>query len=245
VDIIATSGAVAVRAAQRATSQIPIIFAAVPSPRALVDIGLAASVERPGANITGFSSFDPEQASKSFGLLKEILPSLESVAVLSDQDIPHSPSDPGWSPFERAYDTAARAAGLRPYVMRVKGPNPDLDGAFAAMMREKVQAVLVLEVPVPLQHLARIAEIAGAHRLPTMFPGGYPNSGGLINFGTTIFDANRAMSEYIDRVLKGAKPGDLPIGVKNRNELVINLMTAREIGVTIPPDVTKRADRVL
>jgi putative ABC transport system substrate-binding protein len=178
-------------------------------------------------------------------LLKEIIPNVHSTAIVSDQDIPHSQTDPGWSPFERAYDRAARSAGVRPLLLRVKGPTPDLEGMFAAAMDEKVEAVLVLEVPVPLQHLSRIAELANERRLPTIFPGGYPNSGALINFGTTIFDANRAMSQYVDMILNGAKPGDLPIGVRNRSELVINLKTARRIGMTISPEMAKRADQVL
>lgn len=244
-DVVVTSGAIAIRAAKVATSRIPIIFAAVLDRADIVTLGFAASAERPGANLTGFSSFDPEQAAKSFRLFKEILPKLDSIALLGDQDIPPALNDPRMSAFERHYDNAARSAGLRPLTLRLKGPMPDLEGAFTTMAREKIQAMLVMEVPVPLQHVARIVELAKANLLPIMLPGGYPNAGALLNFGTSIVDANRATAEYVDKVLRGANPGELPIGSKSRNELVINLKTAVEIGVTIPLDLVKRADRVI
>jgi putative tryptophan/tyrosine transport system substrate-binding protein len=245
VDIIALSSAVALRAVKRAGATIPIVFAVVPSPDAVVEMGFAASVERPGGNITGISSFDPYQAAKSFQLLKELLPDLRSVAILSDQDIPRSVKDTGWNPLELDYDRAARAVGLLPHVIRLKGPAPNLEAAFAVMAKEQVQALRVLEVPVPLLHLDAIANSAKTLRLPTMLPGGYPNSGALISYGTSIFAAVREMPVYVDRIAKGAKPGDLPIKMSAESELVINLETAREIGVVVPPEVMKRASRVL
>jgi putative ABC transport system substrate-binding protein len=245
VDIIALSSAVALRAAKQAGARIPIVFAVVPSPAAVVEMGFAASVDRPGGNITGISSFDPYQAAKSFDLLKEVVTNLHSVAILSDQDIPHSATDPGWNPLERNYDKAARAAGLESVVLRIKGPTPDLETAFKAMTEQKVQALRVLEVPVPLLHLDRIAELAKAHDLPTMFPGGYPNSGGLVSYGTSIFDAVREMPGYVDKILKGAEPGELPILISTEGEMVINLKTAEKIGVKVPAEVIKRASRVL
>jgi len=245
LEVIAVSSAVALRAVQQAGARVPVVFAVAPSPAAVVEMGFAASVERPGGNVTGISSFDPTQATKSFELLKEVIPNLQSVAILSDQDIPRSASDPGWNPYERSYDTAARALGLRPLMLRIKGPTPELEVAFEAMMKDKVQALRVMEVPVPLLHLTRISELAKAHRMPAMLPGGYPNSGGLISYGTSIFEAVREMPAYVDRILKGARPGDMPIKVSTEGELVVNLATAREIGVTIPPLVMQRADRVL
>jgi putative ABC transport system substrate-binding protein len=245
VDIIALSSAVALRAAKQAGARIPIVFAVVPSPAAIVEMGFAAAVDRPGGNITGVSSFDRNQATKSFDVLKEVLPNLHSVAILSDQDIPHSATDPGWNPLERNYDTAARAAGLESLVLRIKGPAPDLEAAFKAMMEQKVQALRVLEVPVPLLHLDRIAELAKTHAMPTMFPGGYPNSGGLISYGTSIFDAVREMPAYVDKILKGADPGALPILTSTEGEMVVNLQTAEKIGVKVPAEVIKRASHVL
>jgi putative tryptophan/tyrosine transport system substrate-binding protein len=228
VDIIALSSAVALRAAKQAGALIPIVFAVVPSPAAIVEMGFAASVDRPSGNITGISSYDPNQASNSFQLLQEALPNLHSVAILSDRDIPHSATDPGWNPLERNYDKAARAAGLEPLVLRIGGSTPDLESAFETVAKQKVQALRVLEVPVPLLHLDQIAELAKTHRLPTMFPGGYPNSGALISYGTSIFDAVREMPMYVDKILKGANPGELPIITSTKGELVSTLRPPRK-----------------
>ena len=127
----------------------------------------------------------------------------------------------------------------------MKGPNPDLEGAFSAMKNEHAEALLVLEVPATGAHRKRIAELAATYRPPTMFAPGSSDSGGLIAYGTTIFDTVPRVPGYVDKILKGAKPGDLPIEVVTRSELTVNLKTAREIGVTFPPEVLKRADRVL
>ena len=238
VDVIVAVGAIGVGAAQKATTNIPIVFAAVLDPVAL---GYAATLERPGGNITGIISFDPQQATKQFEILKEVIPNLARVAILSDQDIPRTD---GWNPLERANDTAARALGLRLQWLRVKSPAPDFDGAFAAMLNERAEALLVLEVPVNLLNLKPIAELAAKHRVPAMFPGGWENEG-LTTYGTSINDAVPRIAGYVDKILKGAKPGVLPIEVAARLELIFNLKTARQIGVTIPPELLKRADRVL
>ncbi len=241
VDVIVTAGAIGVGAAQKATTKIPIVFAAVLDPVALVALGYAATLERPGGNITGISSFDPQRATKQFEILTEVIPNLSRVAILSDQDIPRTD---GWNPLERANDTAARALGLRPQWLRVKAPVPDLDAAFAAMQSERAEVLLVLEVPVNLLNFKPIAELAAKHRLPTMFPSGWENQG-LITYGTSIIDAVRRIPEYVDKILKGAKPGELPISVVARPELIVNLKTARDIGISIPPELTKRASRVI
>src|SRR5436305_3191633 len=165
VDVIVAFGAVGVRAVQNLKTNVPVVFAAVIDP---VAVGFAATLERPGGNITGITSFDPQQPRKQFELLKQVLPGLARVAILGDQDVPDAPSDPGWNPFARATDTAARTVGLQPQRLKVKGPNPDLDGAFAAMKREGADALVVLEVPVAGIHRKKIAELAIAHRLPTM-----------------------------------------------------------------------------
>jgi len=165
VDVIVAFGAVGVRAVQNLRANVPVVFAAVIDP---VAVGFAATLERPGGNITGITSFDPQQPRKQFELLKQSLPGLARVAILSDQDIPDAPSDPGWNPLERATDTAARTVGLQPQWLKVKGPTPDLDGAFAAMKKEGADALILLEVPVVGIHRKKIAEPAIAHRLPTM-----------------------------------------------------------------------------
>ena len=244
VDVIVAFGAVGVRAVQNLKTNVPVVFAAVIDP---VAVGFAATLERPGGNITGITSFDPQQPRKQFELLKQVLPGLARVAILGDQDVPDAPSDPGWNPFERATDTAARTVGLQPQRLKVKGPTPDLDGAFAAMKREGADALVVLEVPVAGIHRKKIAELAIAHRLPTMFVGGRQRSdaGGLIAYGTSILDTLPPLPGYVDRILKGAKPSDMPIEVITRHSVIFNLRTAREIGVTIPPELLKHADQVI
>jgi len=127
----------------------------------------------------------------------------------------------------------------------VAGPTPDTEGAFAAARKERADAVLILEEPIVLVHRKRIVELAATHRLPTIFPGDWADAGGLIAYGTSVLEATRRMPAYVDRILKGAKPGDLAVEVLTRKRLTINLKTAREIGVTIPPEVLKRADQVI
>jgi putative ABC transport system substrate-binding protein len=129
-----------------------------------IAIGFAATLERPGGNVTGITKFDPKQATK-----QEVIPKLERVAILSDEDIPRAD---GWNPLEKANDAAAQALGLRPQWLKVKGPTPDLEGTFKAMKDEGADALVVLDVPVPIIHQKRIAERATEYRLPTMFVGG-------------------------------------------------------------------------
>ena len=234
VDIIALVGAVTARAAKKATTKIPIVFAMVVDP---VADDVVANLERPGGNVTGITSFDPQQPRKQLELLKEAIPGLVRVALLGDQ---------GVSDFLlKANEKQARALRLQPELLRVKGPTPDLEGAFAAMKKERADALLVLEEPINAAYRKQIAQLAAMHRLPTMFPGDRADAGGLIAYGTSVDEAARNMAGYVDKILKGAKPGDLAVEVLTRHRLIINLKTAREIGVTIPPQVLKRADQVI
>ncbi len=241
VDVIVAVGIVGARAAQKATTKIPIVFAMVVDP---IAGGIVKTLERPGGNITGITSFDPQQPKKQFELLKAVIPKLARVAILSDPDIPHSDADPGWSPIERANGTAARALGLQPQLLKVKGVKPDLDGVFAAIRKEGATALLTLEVPATRRHQVRIAELAAKHRLPTMFPGDWQSAGGLITYGTSIVNTFPRLAEYVDKILKGAKPADMPIEMNTRRRLGFNLKTARAIGVMIPRDLLKRADQI-
>jgi len=234
VDVITLVGAVTARAAKKATTNIPIVFAVVVDP---IADGLVATLERPGGNVTGITSFDPQQARKQLELLKEAIPGLMRVALLGDR---------GVSDFLlKANEEQARALGLQPQGLKVAGPTPDLEGAFAAARKERADAVLILEEPIVVVHRKRIAELAATNRLPTMFPGDRADAGGLIAYGTRFDEAVGRMPAYVDRILKGAKPGDLAVEVLTRHRLTINLKTAREIGVTIPPEVLKRADQVI
>jgi putative tryptophan/tyrosine transport system substrate-binding protein len=241
VDVIVSLGAVGAQAAKKASTTIPIVFVGAIDP---IAIGFAAALERPGGNVTGITSFDPKQATKQFELLREMIPKLARVAILSDEDIPRAD---GWNPLEKANDAAARALGLRPQWLKVKGPTPDLEGAFKAMQDEGADALVVLDVPVPIIHQKRIAELAAKYKLPTMFLGGrrMSEAGGLIAFGTGLLDTFPRIPTYVDRILKGAKPGELPVEVLTRHVLVVNLKTAREIGVKMPSDLLRRADQVI
>jgi putative ABC transport system substrate-binding protein len=240
VDVIVSLGAVGAQEARKVSKTIPIVFVGAIDP---IAIGFAATLERPGGNVTGITSFDPQQATKQFELLREVIPNLARVAFLSDEDIPRLD---GWNPLEKANDTAAQALGLRPQWLKVKGPVPDLEAAFAAMKNERAEALVVLDAPVPIIHQKRIAELATKNRLPTMFLGGrrMSQAGGLIAYGTGLLDTFPRIPAYVDKILKGTKPGDLPVEVLTRHVLIINLKTAREIGVTMPPELVKRADQV-
>jgi putative ABC transport system substrate-binding protein len=241
VDIIVSLGAVGPAAAQKANTKLPIVFVAVIDP---VAVGFATTLERPGGNITGITTFDPQQATKQLELLRQVIPNLARLAILSDEDIPRAE---GWNPLEKTNDTAARALSLRPQWLKIKGPIPDLEGAFTAMRNERAEALLVLDVPIPIIHQKRIAELAAAHRLPTMFLGGrrMSEAGGLIAYGAGLLDTLPRIPVYVEKILGGAKPGDLPIEVLQRPILIFNLKTARTIGMTIPPGLLKRADQVI
>jgi putative ABC transport system substrate-binding protein len=241
VNLIVAYGGVASRAAQDATKSIPIIFTIVTDPVAL---GFAATMERPGGNATGITSLDPEQPRKQLELLKEAFPKITRFALLSDEELPGADAS-GLVPLERASASAARALGLQQQLVKIKGPTPDLEGAFATMAKGNAEALLVLEVPAPTAHRKRIAELAAAQRLPTIFPGGQADAGGLIAFGTSYFDTVPRIPALADKILKGAKPGDLPVEVTTRRELIFNLKTAKEIGVTISAELLKRADKVI
>jgi putative tryptophan/tyrosine transport system substrate-binding protein len=234
VDVLAVTGAVTARAAKRAVSDIPLVFSVVVDP---VRDNVVASLEQPGGNLTGVTCFDPQQATKQLKLLQEIIPGLQRVAVLGDQGVSEALMD--------ASEEQARALGLQAQRIRVAGPNPDLDAAFAAIKEQHADAVLVLEEPVLGVHAKEVAELAAKDRLPTVFPPSRAAAGGLIDYGTSQTEAIRHMTAYVDKVLKGAKPGALAVETVKRYELIVNLKTAHEIGITIPLGVLKRADQVI
>jgi len=234
VDVIALVGAVTARAARKATANIPIVFVMVVDP---VADNVVASLERPGGNVTGITSFDPRQPGKQLELLKEVLPGVKHVAILGARGVSDA--------LLKANEEQARALGLQPLGFKLAGPTPDIEGAFAAARKEGADAVLLLEEPIVFINRKRIAQLAASYRLPRMVPGDWADVGGLIAYGTGLLEGAGRMSAYVDRILKGAKPGDLPVEVLTRYRLTINLKTAREIGVTIPPEVLKRADKVI
>ena len=237
VDIIVTLGGVATRAAKNATSAVPIVFAVVIDP---VAGGLVPDRQRPGGNLTGFTSFDPQEMRPHLEFLKEAIPGLARVAFLGDAGVPGSPE------ASRAWDEQqARAVGLQSQTLRIRGPSPDLEGAFQAANRAQAQAMLILEMPATIEHRRQIAELAIRHRLPTLFVGSYGDAGGLIAYGTSRGETGCRLAAYVDRILKGAQPGSLPVERLTRYELILNLKTAKSIGVTLPSGLLERADRVI
>ncbi len=238
VDVIVGPGLVGVGTAREFTKTIPIVFSAAPDPVAL---GYVASLGQPGGNITGITSFDPGQASEQIRILKQLIPRLGRIAVISDIDIPRVE---GRNPMETPLAEATHAAGIEIQWLKLKGPKPDLAAAIQSAMEHRAEAVLVLEVPIPLLHLNSIVELATKARLPTIVPAFWP-SDALIKYGTSILNATPRIPHVVDKILKGAKPADLPIEVVSKREFVINLKTAKQIGVTIPEELIKRADRVV
>jgi putative ABC transport system substrate-binding protein len=234
VDILVVTGAVTARAAKQAVPDIPIVFAMVVDP---VTDNVVQSFELPGGNITGVTSFDPKQATKQLALFTEVMPGLKRVAVLGDQGVSEA--------LMKASEEQALALGLQPQRLRVAGPNPDLDGAFAAMRQKHAEALLVLEEPLLGVHAAKIADLAAQSKLPTLFAPSRVAAGGLLNYGTSQVEAVRRLAAYVDKLLRGAKPGELPVESVARYELIVNLKTASQLGITIPPDVLKRADKVI
>jgi putative tryptophan/tyrosine transport system substrate-binding protein len=233
VDVLVVTGAVTARAAKKTVTDIPIIFAMVVDP---VADNVVPSLEHPGGNLTGVTSFDPQQPTKQFELLREVIPGLERVAIMGDQGVSEA--------LIKASEEQAHSLGLQCQRLRLTATT-DLEGTFAAIKQEHADALLVLEEPVLGVHAPKIAELATKEHLPTLFPPSRVAAGGLLNYGTSQVEAIRRMAVYVDKVLKGAKPGDLPVEAITRYELIVNLKTAREIGATIPPEVLKRADRVI
>jgi putative ABC transport system substrate-binding protein len=234
VDLIAVIGAVTVRAVCQATSTIPTVFAVVVEP---IGDGLATNLEHPGGNITGVTTFDPQQATTQLGFLKAVYPGLERVAILSDLGVSDCMSN---SNREAAYSLQ-----LEPQVIRVGAPSPEYEQAFAAMESERTQALVVLEEPINQAHRKQIGELAAAHRLPTVFPISMLDAGGLISYGTSLREAARHMAHYADNIFRGANPGDLPITVTLAHELVVNLQTARRLSLTVPSEILARANHVI
>lgn len=235
VDLIAAIGDVTVRAVRTATATIPIVFTIVLDP---VKVGLVTNAERPGGNITGATNFDPAQPRAQMRLLKQVVPGLSRVAILGDARV-NSPVLGG------ANSEAAEAEGLRPQLIRLQGPTEDIDAVFASIKDERAGAILCLEVPAVGLHAKRIIAASKGARLPTMFPADAFFYGPTLAYGSSLLAAVGRMAGLVDRVLKGAQPGDLPIEVVTRHKLSIDLRQAHEIGVTIPAEVLARADKVL
>jgi putative ABC transport system substrate-binding protein len=238
VDIIVAVATQGVAAAKKATETIPIVM--ISGSADPVGLGFIASLARPGGNVTGLTfSVGPEIAGKQLELLKEIVPKVRRVAILSN---PASPVQPL---FIRELNVAARSLGVQLQLLEVRGPD-EFDGAFAAMATERVGALLVVADSMLILHRTRLADLAARSRLPVAY-GTRDNVevGGLLSYGPSVRDLFRRGATYVDKILKGAKPGDLPVEQPTKFELVINLKTAKALGLTIPQSVLGRADEVI
>ena len=236
VDVIVAGTAPSPEAARRATSTIPIVMASHPDP---VASGLVASLARPGGNVTGLSSAGLELSGKQLQLLKETLPGLGRVAILSN------PTVPSHALNVKEAEVAARSLKVQLQVLPARDPS-EFAGAFAAATRERAGALIVLGGSVFFAHRLRLVELAAQSRLPTMYVvREFAQEGGLMAYGADLRDSWRRAAWYVDRILKGAKPADLPVEQPTKFELVINLKTAKALGLTIPPAVLARADEVI
>jgi putative tryptophan/tyrosine transport system substrate-binding protein len=237
VDVIMAAGALATHAAQQATRTIPIVMLGVYDP---VGAGLVASLARPGGNITGVSTLGLELAGKRLEILKETVPQLGRVAVLAN------PAAPPHTVFLETLRVVSQELGLQLQVLEVRSPD-ELDRAFTALTQAGAEALFVLPDPPMLDRLdRRIADLTAQHRLPAIYPfKSYVDAGGLMSYAPSLPDIYRRAAYYVDKILKGAKPADLPVEQPMKFELVINLKTARALGLTIPSTLLILADEVI
>jgi putative tryptophan/tyrosine transport system substrate-binding protein len=236
VDIIVTGRPTVTRAAKQATATIPIVMAYDIDP---VGDGFVASLAHPGGNITGLSSLGPELSGKQLELLKEIVPKLSRVAVLENS------TQPGNTQSSRETEAAAREFKVQLQLLDVLKPN-DIETAFQAAAKARTHAVLVLGNPFLSAHRKQISELAAKNRLPAIYPQSeFVEGGGLMTYAASRTDLFQRTAAYVDKILKGAKPADLPVEQPKKFELVINLKAAKQIGLTIPPNVLARADKVI
>ena len=236
VDVIVTAGTQATVAAKQATSTIPIVVGGAGD---LVGEGLVASLARPGGNVTGFTGVNPDLSAKRLQLLREAFPKVVRVTVLYH-------GGPGGDQEElRETQTEAKKLGVEIQALHVLEPD-QFQRAYAAMTKERAQALIIFSGSFTNLHRTALLELAAKIRIPTMCgPPEWSEAGGLISYGHDRRDQYRRAATYVDKILKGAKPADLPVQQPMKFELVINLKTAKQLGVIIPPSVLSRADRVI
>ena len=236
VDVIVTAGPQATRAAKEATATIPIVMAFDNDP---VGNGFVASLARPGGNITGLSTLYPEISGKQLELLKEIVPRLSRVAVLGTS------TQPGNAQSLRETELAAEAFGVQLQYLEVLAPK-DFETAFRAANKGRAEAVLVLQSFVLTSQRKQLVDLAVKNRLPAIYNRReFVEDGGLMTYSVSSTDLFRRAATYVDKILKGAKPADLPVEQPKKFEFIINLKAAKQIGLTIPPNVLARADKVI
>jgi putative tryptophan/tyrosine transport system substrate-binding protein len=236
VDVLVVSTTFAVQAAKNATKTIPIVFSGVTDP---VTAGLVDSLARPGGNITGFTNIASVLSGKRLELLKETVPKLSRVSVLWD------PRNPGSTPQWKESQISAKELGLQLYSMEVSSAD-EYESAFKEAVKARSGALAVTADPLANSHPKRIADLATKNRLPAIYPWEhFVNSGGLMSYGPNFAAVGRDVARYVDKILKGTKPADLPVEQPTKFELIINLKTAKVFGLTIPPVVLMRAEKVV
>jgi putative ABC transport system substrate-binding protein len=237
VDVIVTTGATDTRAAKEATTTIPIVFLQDPDP---VGNGFVTSLARPGGNITGLSTLAADLSGKRLELLKEALPKLARLAVLGNS------SNAGNGIQLRETERAAGSLGMQLHYLNMLSAK-DIETAFRDATKERADAILVLGFPGPLSERTMLAQHAAKNRLAAMYPqiNYVEDAGGLMSYGTSYADLERRAATYVDKILKGAKPADLPVEQPKKFEFIVNLKAAKQISLTIPPQVLAKADRVI
>ena len=235
VDVIVTHAIFPVRAAKNATATIPIVFA---SSGDVVDLGFVPNLARPGGNMTGGIFFVVELAAKRIELIKEVLPRLTTVAWLVNPDSPAIQS------YSQKMEATARSSKVTLHKFPVRGPH-EFETALAAMVKQRVGAVVLIDDPSYIANSTTLAQLAAKHMLPSIGFNEIAVAGGLMGYGVNFDGMFRRAAYFVDKILKGAKPGDIPIEQATKFDLVINLKTAKALGITIPKTVLFRADRVI
>ena len=236
VDIIVSGGSVATGPAKEATSTIPIVMAQDTDP---VGNGFVAGLARPGGNITGLSILAPELSGKQLELLKETIPKLSRVVFLTNSN------EPGYMQMRKETELAAAALRVQIQFLDARGPN-DVEIAFREATKRSADAILAPAMPIIVSRRTQIANLAVKNRLPAMYgQPEYVDAGGLMFYGANITDLFRRAASYVDKILKGRKPADLPVEQPTKFEFIINLKAAKQIGLTIPPNVLALADKVI
>jgi putative ABC transport system substrate-binding protein len=234
--IVAAGGELVARAAKQATQTIPIVMTNAADP---VETGLIVSLARPGSNVTGLATISPELGGKRLALLKEAFPKVERVAVLTN------PANPEQRVRLKEIEVAAQALGIQLQILEVRQPS-DFDVAFSAITRERAHALLPLGDPLIVSNRTRLVDFAAKNRLPAMYHRTeFVDAGGLMVYGPNYDDLFRRAATFVDKILKGAKPGDLPVEQPTKFELAINLKTAKALGLAIPPSLLARADKII
>jgi putative tryptophan/tyrosine transport system substrate-binding protein len=232
VNVIFALGAIPARALKAAGTTIPSVFIMV-----IPTAEFVSNIEKPEGSMTGFTIFDPNLPRQQLEIFKQTAPNARRVAFIGDEAV-------GQGPF-KPHEDAARALGLEPLVIKLRAPQPDLIGAFDEIQRERVEGLVALAHPIIGVHRLRIGELATKLGLPTLFPTGMEDAAGVLTYGTDFAEAAKLATDYVVRILKGTKPGELPVQTVHRHTLVVNLKTAQALSINIPPEVLNAAAEIV